>query len=76
MPDEPERMYGWKEAAELVGVTVRQLHKWIEQGRFPEPHRSGKTVRWMSSEIRAWQIRFIMGQVPPAQEEKKKRGDN
>jgi excisionase family DNA binding protein len=71
--DEPERMYGWKEAAALVGVSVRQLQEWIKDGRFPEPNKSGKTVRWMASEIRAWQYKFIRGEVPPAPEKAKKK---
>lgn len=66
MANEPERMYGWKEAARMVGLSVRQLREWIAEGRFPEPHKSGTTSRWFASEIAEWQLKFKLGLVPPS----------
>ena len=63
MPLEP--MYGWADAAALLKISIRRLREMVRQGRFPEPHRSGKMARWMESEIREWQVKFTLGMVPP-----------
>lgn len=68
------RMYGWDETAELVGISTRQLREWVEQGRFPMPHKSGPTARWFDYEISEWQTKFKLGLIPPPPpKEKKKR---
>ena len=58
---EPQKMYGWKEVAGIVGISVRQLREWVEDGRFPKPHKAGPLVRWFSDEITEWQAKLRLG---------------
>lgn len=69
---EPQRMYGYKEAAALIGVESATLRKMIREGRFPKPHRAGGLIRWFAFEIHAWQMQYTLGQLPEPPPRKKK----
>ncbi len=59
---EPQRMYGRKKVAVMVGMTLRQLDRWVNEGRFPKPHLIGKrTIRWFADEILEWQVKARLG---------------
>jgi len=70
---EPQRMYGWKETARILEISVRTLEGWVEEGRFPKPHKNGKTVRWFSDEILEWQFKFKNGLLPEPEPKKRQK---
>lgn len=42
------------QAAELLAISVRHLHKLNVSERLPRPLRLGRAVRWRRSELLAW----------------------
>ncbi len=41
----------------LVDVSERTIERWVQEGRFPTPVRTGedrRTVRWRKADVLAW----------------------
>ncbi len=50
-----EGLYTQEQVAELFGVTVRTIHRWVHQGDFPAPIRIHRRwVRWTPKQINAF----------------------
>ena len=43
-----------KQVAEMLGVSVATLYRWMDEGRFPKPKRINHTVRWDPEAIKAF----------------------
>lgn len=44
--------------AELIGISKRQLYRWLESGYVPDYDlKIGQTCRWKISTVKAWQVR-------------------
>jgi excisionase family DNA binding protein len=43
-----------EEAAELIGVTVSALRRWIREGRAPPYFRAGRLIRFRRTDLEAW----------------------
>ena len=42
------------EVEELTAMSRSAIYKAMREGRFPEPVKIGRSVRWRSDEITAW----------------------
>jgi excisionase family DNA binding protein len=42
------------QVARLLSVHPRTVTRWVKRGQFPPPYRTGGTLRWDSSTLRAW----------------------
>ncbi len=40
--------------ADMVGIAVNTIDRWIRQKDFPPPRRVGRCARWVESEVAAW----------------------
>lgn len=52
-----ERLYKKRAIAEIADVHEQTIPRWVREGRFPKPIRTGKVgsaVRWRESDIVAW----------------------
>jgi excisionase family DNA binding protein len=52
-PTPTARWLGYAEAAEYLGCTVRQCHRWVEQGRLPHT-KYGLRVQFSPSQLDAF----------------------
>lgn len=39
----------------MCRLTMRQLRRWVDEGKFPRPHMIGTVQRWFEDELLAWQ---------------------
>ena len=69
----PQRMYGRKDVADLLGLTLRQLQRWIESKKFPQSRKVGRSPRWMECDIIAWQNAFLRGEFEEPDEPEKRK---
>ncbi len=42
----PEKMLNIHEVADLMGVSMPTIRRWVAQGEFPAPSRFGRAIRW------------------------------
>lgn len=55
MPDESPRLLKLVDVAKHIGVPIRTLYVWLDDGRFPVPPVAGtKPRRWNAAHIDAW----------------------
>lgn len=68
-----QRMYRRKELANMLGLNLKQLDRWIDQkdGPFPQPHRIGRTLWWFEDELVLWQAKARANQLGDTEKEKK-----
>jgi predicted DNA-binding transcriptional regulator AlpA len=46
-----ERLIPIGEVATVLHVSTRSIHKWLSAGRFPQPIRLGRALRWRASDL-------------------------
>jgi excisionase family DNA binding protein len=47
-------IFNVKEAAQLLGVTVSAIRRWLREGRAPASFRAGRLIRFRRSDIDVW----------------------
>jgi excisionase family DNA binding protein len=52
-----EKLMDKKELAEVLGVTVKTIDKWVSERRLPFVRITGKCVRFIPSEIQAYFVK-------------------
>ena len=50
----PDRLIGKKEVRQLVGLSLTQVKRLEDAGKFPERVRVGHRVLWSLNEVSAW----------------------
>lgn len=48
------------EAARLLGYSPAALRKWRREGRGPRYLRTGRSIRYLPADLRAWQARHLV----------------
>ena len=50
----PPRLMARPEVETLTGLSRSTIYREMREGRFPEPVKIGRAVRWREDEIAAW----------------------
>ncbi len=50
-----EKLMGYSELCPMLNRNYRTLHRWVKEGKFPEPIKMGnRTLGWRESVIAEW----------------------
>lgn len=50
----PDALLTVETVAALVGCRPDTVRKWVAEGRFPQPIRLGRAVRWRAEVVNGW----------------------
>lgn len=54
LPRRPDRLWGVEDVADYLGVPVKTLYRWRNQGYGPQGRRIGKHLRYKPDDVVAW----------------------